>query len=1026
VAALPTTTGVGRVLGGRYRLDAIAGRGGMATVYRAHDLRHHRAVAVKVLDAARLSAVDAARFEGEIDVLAQLQHPHVLPLLDSGSIDGARYLVTPYIAGESLARRLAREQRLPIDESVRLARQVAGALEHAHSIGVVHRDVTPGNILLSNGLAVVSDFGIARLAEPAAGVVTQTGITIGTPAYMSPEQASGDGALDARSDVYALGCVLYTMLTGAPPFAEFPVQQSLTKRMLQAPPPPSVARPDIPHGLDEVLMRALAPLPEDRYDGALAFDAALAAVEADLASASRPHTARGLLAASTMTTQPSARTRATHRRWWTIGGISAVAVAAAAIAMRGGSVDGAVAMNTVAIAGPATDSTAAALRAALGRWRDVAVREATDIPYSPSAERLAHAPGALRVGAVAWTQLVRDGEGRSAVQVDAARFDGDRVAVARGVVPLVALSLRDATRIALDSALGVTVPAGDRGAGSLVAQRAYAHGRRAMAQWELDTAVAALRRAVVADSGWAASQLALTQALVWLGDSTRAEARDAAEQLAAVWTRLPATSQAAGQAIVALGRGELPQACTQYSALVARDSGDASAWLGLALCQQRDSVVVPDLRSPSGMAFRSSWWSALTALRRALSLAPDAHHVYGFRWLTRRLLTINTAALRAGSARDGTPYGAFPSHAGDSVAFVPWSFEQIGTGSARVITPDVPIAFDENRQRLLEIATEARRARPGSADANENFALAMEGVGEIVLRDGDALAPIDSAVGSALAQSTSSDQQLRLGALLVRVALKRGRFSDARRLADSIATATVAAQSFPSLRTRSALFALVGRPTDAAALAERASVADLRTASSMPPGLRREGARLAAFAAFGMRDSTNAAYQRVIAELRRWIPPAQQDAWRDRNLAQPALLAADALNGVPDWAPSLQRLPIGMLLAAASRRDSAAVLRYSNTIDAQRALLRPGEFSLDAVLVEARALDRVGATDRALVLVDQALDALPARDVLLLDVATSASLVQLMQLRASFAPQAPLSIRWRAAADTLWSVVSRR
>ncbi|MCU0634758.1 MAG: serine/threonine protein kinase, partial [Gemmatimonadaceae bacterium] len=320
VAALPATTGVGSVLGGHYRLEEIAGRGGMATVYRAHDLQHRRSVAVKVLDSTRLSAVDAARFQGEIDVLAQLQHPHVLPLLDSGTIDGARYLVTPFIAGESLARLLAREQRLPIDDAVRLTRQVASALSHAHALGVVHRDITPGNILLSNGLAVVADFGIARLAEPVAGAVTETGFTIGTPAYMSPEQASGDGPLDARSDVYALGCVLYAMLTGKPPFAEYPVQQSLTKRMLELPPPPSSVRPDVPMVLDAVLLTALAPLPEHRWQSAQAFDTALSGVEAELASASRPQTRT--------VTRVHARGAPASRRTWVGAGLGVAALAA--------------------------------------------------------------------------------------------------------------------------------------------------------------------------------------------------------------------------------------------------------------------------------------------------------------------------------------------------------------------------------------------------------------------------------------------------------------------------------------------------------------------------------------------------------------------------------------------------------------------------------------------------------------------------------------------------------------------------
>src|SRR4051812_34839804 len=212
------TSRLATALAGRYQLEREIGRGGMATVHLARDLRHHRRVAIKVLREELAAAIGAERFLEEIRVTASLQHPHILPLFDSGSAEGLLWYVMPFAEGETLRARLAREGRLPVAEAVRLAREVADALDHAHARGVVHRDVKPENVLLLGGHALVADFGIALALEHAGGErLTRTGLTLGTPQYMAPEQAAGERALDARVDVYALGAVLYEMLAGAPP-----------------------------------------------------------------------------------------------------------------------------------------------------------------------------------------------------------------------------------------------------------------------------------------------------------------------------------------------------------------------------------------------------------------------------------------------------------------------------------------------------------------------------------------------------------------------------------------------------------------------------------------------------------------------------------------------------------------------------------------------------------------------------------------------------------------------------------------
>src|SRR5512135_678489 len=234
-----------------YRLEKEIGKGGMATVYLGEDLRHQRRVAVKVLRPDLSAIVGADRFLNEIRVTANLQHPHILPLYDSGSADGLLFYVMPFVQGESLRDRLNREKQLPIDEAVRLAKEVASALDYAHRQGVIHRDIKPENILLQDGTALVTDFGIALAVSKAGGMrLTETGLSLGTPYYMSPEQATGDRALDARSDIYSLGAVLYEMLTGDPPLTGPTVQAVIAKLLTERPTSLRVVRDTVPVAID--------------------------------------------------------------------------------------------------------------------------------------------------------------------------------------------------------------------------------------------------------------------------------------------------------------------------------------------------------------------------------------------------------------------------------------------------------------------------------------------------------------------------------------------------------------------------------------------------------------------------------------------------------------------------------------------------------------------------------------------------------------------------------------------------------
>jgi Tol biopolymer transport system component len=264
-------------LEGRYTIERELGAGGMATVYLAHDLRHDRKVALKVLRPELAAVIGAERFLQEIKTTANLQHPHILALFDSGEAGGFVFYVMPYVEGESLRDRLSREKQLPVEEAVRIAKEVADALEYAHSHDVVHRDIKPENILLHGGHALVADFGIALAASRSEGGsrMTETGMSLGTPHYMSPEQAMGEREITAKADIYALGCVLYEMLTAEPPFTGATAQAIVARVMTEQPRPLTVQRRTIPPHVEAAVQQALEKLPADRFASAKEFAEAL-------------------------------------------------------------------------------------------------------------------------------------------------------------------------------------------------------------------------------------------------------------------------------------------------------------------------------------------------------------------------------------------------------------------------------------------------------------------------------------------------------------------------------------------------------------------------------------------------------------------------------------------------------------------------------------------------------------------------------------------------------------------------------
>jgi serine/threonine-protein kinase len=289
------TSRLGAALADRYQIERELGAGGMATVYLAQDLKHGRQVAIKVLRPELAAVIGAERFLSEIKTTAALQHPHILPLHDSGEADSFLFYVMPFVEGESLRDRLTREQQLPIPDALRIATEVAGALDYAHRHNVIHRDIKPENILLHDGRALVADFGIALAASKAGGTrMTETGMSLGTPTYMSPEQAMGERDITAKSDVYALGCVLYEMLCGEPPFTGPTAQAIIARVMTEEPRSLTLQRKTIPLHVEAAVYTALAKLPADRFASAAEFAAALgnAAYAAPSGTAAHPASGR--------------------------------------------------------------------------------------------------------------------------------------------------------------------------------------------------------------------------------------------------------------------------------------------------------------------------------------------------------------------------------------------------------------------------------------------------------------------------------------------------------------------------------------------------------------------------------------------------------------------------------------------------------------------------------------------------------------------------------------------------------------
>ena len=1040
-----TTRDFETALADRYAIRREIGSGGTAHVYLADDLKHGRAVALKILRAELAPTLVAERFLREIQLAAQLSHPHILPVYDSGEAAGRLYYVMPYVAGESLRERLRRNGPLPIEEARQLAREVASALAFAHAAGVVHRDIKPENILLSGGHAVVADFGIARALEAAgAESLTHGGIVVGTPAYMSPEQATGDYPVDGRSDVYSLGCVLYEMLAGVPPFEGRTVQAVLTAHLTDAPPRLRALRREVPRALEGTVARALAKVPGDRFASAAELADVLVTGAFRRDSLDLPRAVQSRWRARF----PGASGR---RRWWMAAGAAAALVLLSTLAVsplhREPPLDATRLMvlpfqHEGAESGDAPlvkgEECRLLLHDALSRWSGLSLigtLQVNDVrarmPAGPlTLDRGLAMARQLRAGRLAWGTVRDRGD---SLEIRAAIVDVNsgepvrehRVRIARDLGNLSARFSELADSLLVGAPAVRIAAGGAAGTRSLAAWRAYEQGHEALARWALPAAAAAFADAVANDPSYAHAHLWLAQTRTWSGDPPSSW-REAAARAVGGLRLLGARDRRAAAALLALADGRFPDACAEYEALVARDSSDFAAWFGLGDCRARDRAVVPDSRSPSGWRFRGSQHAATLAYLQALRGTPSSHAAFGEQVMSRvgRLLYLDPNRMRSGTAvaPDSGRFGAFASLKNDTIAFIPYPIADVIAGAPGTLPPSNAAAIERARRQLAELTASWVRAFPRSAAAWEARAAALEGTGQ---REPTAEEPgaLD-AIRRARALATA-DAGIRLGALHVRLLLESGRFADARALADSL----VRRDRPGNDETVAALAALMGRAHVAARVLRGSAGSwtaygqDGRPLRVAPP-VADAALALLAYASVGAPAESIAVLEaRAERLVRQWTPAESRPSLLAGLLDVPRYMAVPVRGLRTAAQPGAGGSWVRELQAGLARGDTATVRRRMRELAAYRGSSQLGALSPLAAYHEGWLLATMGDTAAAIERLDVTLGALPGLVPYVVTVVPeAASLWRAMVLRAELASRtgdAASARRWATSAAEL-------
>jgi len=1025
------------ILAGRFRIERELGRGGMAAVFLAHDLKHARDVALKMVHPELAELLGGERFIAEIRVTATLRHPHILPLFDSGEADGSIYFVMPYVEGGTLRDRLTRERKLPLADALRIASQVADGLSSAHEHGIVHRDIKPENILLAAGgrHAYVADFGIAvavSRADSSVGAASE--IRFGTPAYMSPEQFEGSSAIDARTDVYSLGCVLHEMLLGAPPRPGAGMADADSSSA------PSWRRQryrDLDSAVERVLRRALAIAPADRFQSVDDFRVELTALA---------------------TNSLDGRTRL-HRLLTPAVVAAAIVIASIASSvvarMRGAAASRDVDPDLIVVLPFRGDSTGRAILSgenaarllydALGRWTDLKLgdemaaveagrRKNPELVSLTAARAIARRLGA---GKFVWGEVT---DQRGTARISAQLYDERRPA--DPVTHVAYLSAGDGAAAAIeeiaDSLVAKLVgkPAAGSGASGtrmFAALKRYAEGYAALHEWNTELAKQDFAGAVDLDPRFPQAWLGLAQSMAWSGEHRAPEWREAAARAVADSEALAPRDRLLARGLLALSEWRMADACDVYRALIARDPRDFAAHFGLGDCLSMDRLVVVDPKSPTGWRFRGSLHTAIREYLRALDLVPsylEGSRGQTFARLTNRILFNDPGIHRRGFALtpDTVWMGAYPEIENDTLAFHPRPRAEILGGFE---PPTHQEAIARNRQQLRMLTARWVTAFPQSATAWEQHAMSLESLGVLdtldeTRRGAGALGAIATARRLGAVDSLGLVRQIATHA---RILLKLRRFGAAEALIDS----AIVARPTPSsgeANLLAPLAALTGRARLTAQLLAVAAgdvtnelFSDPRGGGRpLPAAVLTAAGSYAGFAALGAPlDSLRVARDRADRMIRSWVMPRDLDAVRTTVFltsdfqAQPALGAA-LMTTLHD--PGERMLPSWQALAGgdtvnARRLIGPELVRQasSDAIPAPDVLL---QYSLLALAVRDTAA--------AMAVLDRVINTLPELESrLTTEVFPAAALPRVLWLRSRLTQGIPVqrATSW-SSAKVLW------
>lgn len=1005
----------------RYELLREHGRGGMAVVYLAVDRKHDRQVAIKVLAPELTAGIGAERFIREIQVAAHLNHPHILPLLDSGVADGLPFYVMPFVAGESLRARLSRDEPLPVHEALRVARDVAEALTYAHGHELVHRDIKPGNVLLTEGGAVVTDFGIAAAIDQLPeDHLTRTGLSVGSAGYMSPEQATGEPGIDGRADQYSLACVLFEMLAGRLPFVGRNARAILSRQLTEAAPAISDFRDDVPEGLDELLGRALAREPEERFATSQELEAALD----DLAHRT------GTGAALRFKTRPAI---------WVVL-VLAVGLAAFPWLFPNfrrwrASPAPAIQLDTARYAvfpfqhGPGTDPSfdpSLLLQAAMEPWDEVDVvprvqvlealkRTGQDSLFIDETSTIAREAGAGRfVGG----RVDRVDDSRLSVQayLYAVTPGQSKVITDRSIVIGPGID-RDSAFLSLATFL---LWRGDPPASipdtldtrSMDAINWADSGFDDINQWKLADADSAFRKAYAFDPEYAKANLWRAVVGSWSGADPatwqiyahRAQMRSA---------RLSDREAAMADALVLQAEGDFKQACSEWDLLASRYPYDFAPWYSLAVCLRSDDTVVADSTSPTGYAFRSSRYRAIEAYQKAFRILPTI--LGSFRRDSyaslRRALQLTQTVYVSGRSTDGGSFMGFPTWLGDTLAF--WMRpDSVHVAASSGEWAARRIAVEQQRRLFREVATSWVTDAPRSALAREALAVGLALTGEAGAMD---------TLRRARELAVEPEEQRAVATTDVWLSLAFGLPNDPRMLqhARDLADSLLARSDELDPRLAASLAALLGHSARAAEYSQRMTDSQ----APGPRGLESEESALLMFASLGgPADSLDRLARAITMGIETRVRPEERGpfyAW----LGLPASLA-HASHPLPgrklsdsDWLVRAQ--------LDAEAFDTSAVRAALEANGTARQPNPPYTRTLDAVFPEAALWMAIGRPDAAAEWLDPTMDLLPqVVNPLPLHPERVAPLVRAAALRAEAAfalGDSATASRWAEAVTVLWS-----